>query len=413
MPFAWSGADPTVNVETETYELGTAQKANEDITITHIRVWSPSSPGPINLAGRTGTIWSTAGTVLSTVSLPITLTAGWTTHALSSPVERTTNQQWVVSFGTGGNYGFVFNGLTGDVVSSDGAVTSLGFAAAPGAVNGRYHGTPGEFPATGDAAHSFYGADIVYSLGLSGNSPPTVSALSLVDLDGTVTAVATVSDVESLTGALVRFDWGDGASSVTTWPDVTESHTYAASGLYAVLCRVTDTGGLTGYKAAPVDVVLPVAGADGVNVTNLLDQITSHASRMGPFERIATHEPKTAPSSGLTGAVWVQEIDPVPALSGLDETAYRITFVLRLYDNMIREPQDDIDPDIVKIVDKLLEAYNGDFTLGGHAMNIDILGAHGPGLRAVAGYINQDGKLLRAFSIYLPVIISDAWTQEA
>lgn len=411
MPVGWSGADPVVNVETATYELGTAQKCTQDITITHVRIWSPSSPGPIDLVGRTGTVATTSGSVLSTVSLPTTLTAGWTTHALSSPVERTTNQQWVISFGTGGNYGFLTGGLNADVVSADGAVVSLGFANAPGSVNGRFHVTPGEFPASGTAAHGFYGIDIQYTLGLAGNSPPTVSALSLVDLDGTVTAVATVSDVEGLTGALVQFDWGDGSSSVVTWPDVTESHTYAATGLYAVLCRVTDSGGATGYRAGAVEVVLPADEVDGFDVGLYMDALASYAGQIGALERIQLHEPKTEVTSGLSAAIWFQSIITIQQLSTLRNTAVRIEFVLRFYDNMLREPADLIDPEITRVVNLLFNALHGGFTLGGLIMQVDVLGTYGQPLRSEAGYIQQSGKLQRAVSVYIPCVIANAFEQ--
>lgn len=412
MPVGWSGADPVVNVETATYELGTAQKCTQDITITHVRIWSPSSPGPVDLAGRTGTIWSTAGTVLSTVNLPTTLTAGWTTHALSSPVERTTNQQWIVSFGTGGNYGFLTGALTADVASADGAVVSLGFANAPGSQNGRFHINPGEFPQSGTAARGFYGIDVQYTLGLSGNSPPTVSALDLVEIDGTVTATATVSDVESLTGALVRFDWGDGSSSVTTWPDVTESHTYAASGIYAVLCRVTDSGGQTGYRTAPVEVTLPVDESDGFDVSAVMNALASYLGRIGAFERIKLAEPKSQLTEGLSAAIWHQSIDPIPELSSLAATAIRIEFVIRLYQNMLAEPADLIDPEMTRVVNLIFNAFHGGFTLGGLIMQIDVLPTYGQPLRSQAGYINLSGKLARAISIYVPCIIPNAFNQE-
>jgi hypothetical protein len=78
---------------------------------------------------------------------------------------------------------------------------------------------------------------------------------------------------------------------------------------------------------------------------------------------------------------------------------------------MIRFPQDDIDPDMVRIVNDLFVAYHGDFTLGGLVTEIDILGSYGDGLYVRAGYIKQDTKLMRAMSLYLPVIVASAFTQ--
>jgi hypothetical protein len=411
MAVGWGGADPVGVLDSDTYELGTAQKANADLTITHVRI-NPGSD-PLTLSGRLGTIWSNGGQVLGQVALPDTVPAGWSAYELPTPVERTTGQGWVVSYGTGGNYAFLTHALDADVLSSDSQVTSLGFANAPGTVNGRFNVNPGEFPAVGNASHGFYGADVQYTLGIGGNTAPEVTELVVVADGATVTAAATVTDAESLVGATLRFDWGDlSTPSASTYPDTTESHTYAASGTYAVLVSVTDSDGLSGYRAAPITVVVPVGTVTGLNVTRILDAITSHAARLGPFERVQTHEPKTAPTEGMTGAVWVADVMPVPELSGLDSTTMRLGFTLRLYQNMIREPQDVIDTEMTDVVSLLLAAYNGDFTLGGLVHKVDLLGAHGQPLSVVSGYIPQDGKLLRAMSIYLPVIIADAFNQE-
>jgi hypothetical protein len=406
---AYNGPDPTQVADTDTYELGTAQKANTDVTLTGVRVWSGLAP--LDLSGRTATVWSNTGAVLGSVALPTTLSSGWVEFVLPTPVERTSGQGWVVSFGSGGNYGFLSHGLDADLVSDDTAVSTLGFANAPSGINGRFNVNPTEFPASGNASHGFYGVDVVYTVGIGGNTPPVVTDVQVVDLSGTVTAVVSASDAETLTGATVRYDWGDGSAvSVTTWPNASATHTYAVSGLYAVLVSVTDTDGASGYKAVPV-LVSVGANASGFDVTRVLDALVSHAAQLGPFEHLATHEPKTAPTQGLTGAVWVSELDLVPRFSGLASSTVRCSFTVRVYDNMLREPQDAIDPDMVKVISALWTAYNGDFTLGGLVTEVDLLGEYGPGLSMRSGYIRQDGKLLRAMSITVPVIVTDAYTQ--
>ncbi len=66
---------------------------------------------------------------------------------------------------------------------------------------------------------------------------------------------------------------------------------------------------------------------------------------------------------------------------------------------------------MVAAVDELLTQYSGDFTLGGQVRDVDLLGAHSPGLMAEAGYINQDGKLMRIMTITLPIVVNDLWVQ--
>lgn len=243
---------------------------------------------------------------------------------------------------------------------------------------------------------------------------PVVTELVVVADGATVTAVAAVADADTLLGATLTFDWGDlSTPSASNYPDTTEDHVYAASGVYAVLVSVTDADGGSGFRAAAVSVTVPPDQAvDGLDVTRYLDAMTSHAARLGPFERLQTHEPLTGPTGGITGAVWVTDLDTVPQLSGLSSTAVRMGFTFRLYQPVLSEPQDLIDAHMYDVVSLLLAAYNQDFTLGGLLHMIDLLGAYGPALSVRSGYVReQDGRLLRAMSIYVPAIISDAFNQ--
>jgi hypothetical protein len=135
--------------------------------------------------------------------------------------------------------------------------------------------------------------------------------------------------------------------------------------------------------------------------------------RLGLFERVNTSEPKNAPGNGLTAAVWLQMVSPVAAASGLAATSARVEFMLRIYSNMLQEPQDAIDPEILSAVDVLMGAYSGDFDLGGTVRNVDLLGAHGVGLSAVAGYLSVDNKMFRVVDVTLPLIVNDVWEQVA
>lgn len=146
-------------------------------------------------------------------------------------------------------------------------------------------------------------------------------------------------------------------------------------------------------------------------VSRVYDEVKSHAMRLGIAEQVRTHEPKNAPPAPSI-AVWIQSIRPVARASGLDATSGRLVFFVRFYQNMLAEPQDEIDPRITAGVLALMDSYSGDFTLGGEVRNVDLLGgADGAGLQADAGYINQDGKLMRVMTITLPIVINDLFTQ--
>ncbi len=144
----------------------------------------------------------------------------------------------------------------------------------------------------------------------------------------------------------------------------------------------------------------------------ILNQVVAHAQETGYFGRVIRHEPKNAPGNGLTCAVWVQNLAPA-SRSGLAATSVVLTLSVRVYDGMLREPQDDIDVQILLAVQDLMNAYSGDFDLGGTVSNVDLLGEEGTKMSAQAGYLNIDNKLYRAMIITLPIIVNDVWTQSA
>lgn len=149
-----------------------------------------------------------------------------------------------------------------------------------------------------------------------------------------------------------------------------------------------------------------------INSQGLIDRLASHAMTLGVFDRVNQHEPKNKPGRGLTAAVWIDRIEPARGRSGLAATTARVVFNVRVYTNMLQNPQDAIDPSVMEAVDLLFEAYTGDFTLGGTIEEIDVLGmTQGHPLFSQSGYINIDNMVYRVMTIAVPCIVSDAWTQ--
>jgi hypothetical protein len=146
-------------------------------------------------------------------------------------------------------------------------------------------------------------------------------------------------------------------------------------------------------------------------VDNILSAVVSHAAASGYLGRVNTVEPKAAPGNGLTAAVWVQRVGAARGASGLASTTALVVLNLRLFQNMLKEPQDMIDPDLMRALDALMAAYSGDFTLGGLVRNVDLLGQFGPELSAEAGYVDIDKKLFRVVTITLPLVVNDLWVQ--
>jgi hypothetical protein len=132
----------------------------------------------------------------------------------------------------------------------------------------------------------------------------------------------------------------------------------------------------------------------------------------GYFERVNGHEPLNPPGNGLTAALWVQSMGPVPAGSGLAATSARLVFMVRLFAPAMQLPTDDIDPNLMAATDALMTAYSGDFEFGGQVRNVDLLGQAGIALSAEAGWVDYgDGAKFRVITITLPVIVNNAWTQ--
>lgn len=148
----------------------------------------------------------------------------------------------------------------------------------------------------------------------------------------------------------------------------------------------------------------------GLKISGIQNALVSHALTLGEFDQVSGHEPKNAPGTGLWAAVFLSSGEPVGEISGLDAASARVAFDIRVSQNMLQEPQDDIDPRIAGAVDTLMAAYCADFTLGGLIRNVDVFGETGRGLFFDAGYFEQDHKHYRAVVVTVPMIVNDVWS---
>ena len=146
-------------------------------------------------------------------------------------------------------------------------------------------------------------------------------------------------------------------------------------------------------------------------VRDVFDRVQSHAMALGVFERVNTHEPKSKLGTGMYAAIWVDSIRPVP--SGQAATDGVVSLRCRIYTSMLQEPQDAIDLDVLTAVTTLMNAYSGDFGLGGVAgvRSIDLLGMYGESLSMTAGYLDIDRAMFRIATVVVPMVINDLWSQ--
>lgn len=250
MPTAWGGGQPVQSADGDTYELGTQFRALVDITLTHARIWS--GPGEINLPNRHARVWTTLGAELGIVALPDNLPDGWSLHPYDSPVLISAGTNFIASYGTGGNYGFLASALDADVPSADGNVIAVGFVSAANG-NGVFNITPGLFPAASSGSHAFYGSDVVYEVG-SGDDP-VIASVAVDVVGGTVTATVTLANPGDVVNPVYTFDWGDGSTPTVIGTNVAQ-HVYASSGTYALLVTVTNQEGGSDSIAEPIEIIL-------------------------------------------------------------------------------------------------------------------------------------------------------------
>jgi hypothetical protein len=149
-----------------------------------------------------------------------------------------------------------------------------------------------------------------------------------------------------------------------------------------------------------------------INVTTLTAKVVAHAMSTKRFSRVNTSENRSV-SKGLSAELWFQRLTPIGAQSGLASVTVRVEFTLRIRSELPRGNSDQIDPEILKAVDDLLNRYCTNFTLGGAVKEVDIFGANGAGLESNAGYIKIDDVDYRVVDITLPLIINDVWEEEA
>lgn len=148
-----------------------------------------------------------------------------------------------------------------------------------------------------------------------------------------------------------------------------------------------------------------------LDVTSYLSAIESHAQALGLFGQVLGHEPVSAPGSGLTYAVWVKNIKPISARSGLASVSVRLELTGRVYMPADSEPLDGVDVAVTGAVDGLMNAYSGDFELGGLVAEVDLLGEYGASLGADFAYTALDSTTYRVATLVIPLVINDVWTE--
>jgi hypothetical protein len=149
-----------------------------------------------------------------------------------------------------------------------------------------------------------------------------------------------------------------------------------------------------------------------VDILAILAALESHAAASGHLERVNLYEAINQPGSGITAAIWPQNLAPATGKSGLASTSIRVEFMVRLMTPAVAQPADSIDPAMINAAAALFTAYSGDFTLGGLVREVDLLGGSGTPLSWRAGWLPmKDGGSSRVIDITVPLIVNDQFDQ--
>lgn len=157
----------------------------------------------------------------------------------------------------------------------------------------------------------------------------------------------------------------------------------------------------------------PLPDSSEAWISPLFDAMVSEIQLSGYFDKVNTHEPKRKPGRGLTAAVWLQTLEPVGLVSGLDKSSALAVFIARFYILMQKEPQDYIDPSLMMASSNVMRRFhdNFDFNLDPMVRNVDVFGQCGTVMRLQAGYVEQDNAMFRVMDLTVPVILNDVWPQ--
>ncbi|MCG2802845.1 MAG: DUF4082 domain-containing protein, partial [Cellulomonas sp.] len=166
--------------DTDAVELGVSFTPTESGSVTGVRFYKGAGNG----GTHTGTLWSSTGTQLRTVTFANETASGWQSATFDTPYEITAGQTYVISYlAPQGHYAVTTGAFGADVTT--------GPLTAPAVGNGRYrYGSTGGFP-TSTWQQSNYFVDVVFVRGQA--SPPTVVATSPPSGATSVSTTATLS----------------------------------------------------------------------------------------------------------------------------------------------------------------------------------------------------------------------------
>ncbi len=212
----------TATDDDQSVELGVKFRASQNGFITALRYYQ----SPTNTGTHIGHLWSTSGSLLSTVTFTNETGSGWQQASLPQPIAVTSGTTYVASYHTDtGNYSYDQGYFASSHVR--GPLTAL--ADGTDGVNGVYlYGTG--FP-TSSFASSNYWVDVVFNTTATDTTPPTITQVNASPAtNGTSATVTWTTDEPSDS----RVNYGTSSGSLNLNQSnaaLVTSHSITLSGL--------------------------------------------------------------------------------------------------------------------------------------------------------------------------------------
>lgn len=163
-------------------------------------------------------------------------------------------------------------------------------------------------------------------------------------------------------------------------------------------------------QIAPADFpVPPEAPTPPFTINDTLVIIQSYLVASGYFADVTIGEPESVVTgTRLSAAVWYGGTR-IPFVT-LGKTTKVYEIMIRIYRDMLAEPQSEIEFQLAEVVQDIGSDLLGDFDLGATVRNIDAAGEFGRPMRASWGYAPVSGTMFRVADMTIPVVVNDTAT---
>jgi len=143
------------------------------------------------------------------------------------------------------------------------------------------------------------------------------------------------------------------------------------------------------------------------DITSTINVVVSFLQKRGEYSLVQIGEPKSPPRGDLAAAVFVSDASVVGVTLQTTIEIHELT--IRLYRNMMEEPEEDNELRISQAVTGIVSDLLGDYDLGASVRNIAV-GEYGRTVSATYGYLDVGGTMYRMVDISVPLVVDGSAT---